>query len=281
VEGLSITPDGWPIRLKWHRLRRRLSDPEFGAEVLAEGFRLGASMEIDLQVRADGGFVVLHDDDLDRETTGTGPVRRHSGADLGRLSLRAQNRPPILSEELAGMIRDAHPGALLQFDMKNDLTEVGAAGVAHLAALFGNVSDTLIVSGASEPLIAALAGAMPGLKKGLDPTDELLALWSAEGLAGVEKRLRQCCRHPLDIDMVYLSWEMLVEAAALGLDMVALAHAEGVAVDAWTHEMASPETGFTDSEWTRFSALTRLKPDQITTDSPIATEAAVMARTRG
>ena len=60
--------------------------------------------------------------------------------------------------------------------------------------------------------------------------------------------------------------------------MVALAHAEGVAVDAWTHAMVNPEAGFSDVEWAQFSALLKLKPDQITTDSPLATEAAVQTR---
>ena len=278
MEGLALHVDGWTIRLKWHRLRRRLSDPEFGAAVLAEGFRLGASMELDLQVRADGGFVVLHDDNLDRETTGHGPVRLQTGPDLARLSLREQPRPPILTEELAGLIRAAHPEALLQFDMKNDLAQVGASGVVHLSTLFGNNSDALIVSGASEPLIAALAKAMPGLKKGLDPTDDLLALWP-QGFAAVEARLLATLRHPMRPEMVYLNWEMLLEAAAHGLDMVALSHAEGVAVDAWTHAMQDPDSGFSDAEWTRFSALLKLKSDQITTDSPLATEAAVRTRT--
>ena len=277
MEGLALHVDGWPIRLKWHRLRRRLSDPEFGVDVLAEGFRLGASMEIDLQVRADGGFALLHDDDLDRETTGHGPVRGQTGAELTKLSLRGQGRPPILTEDLASMIHAAHPEALLQFDMKNDVVQVGAAGIAHLAAHFSPVSDALIVSGGSEPLIAALAKAMPGLKKGLDPTDDLLALWP-QGLAVVSARLMATLRHPMRPEMVYLNWEMLLDAAARDLDMVALAHAEGVAVDAWTHAMVNPEAGFSDVEWAQFSALLKLKPDQITTDSPLATEAAVQTR---
>ena len=56
--GLQIVAAGHVTRLKWHRLRRSLADPEFGAAVMAEGFWVGASMELDLQVRGDGGFVV-------------------------------------------------------------------------------------------------------------------------------------------------------------------------------------------------------------------------------
>jgi hypothetical protein len=82
-------------------------------------------------------------------------------------------------------------------------------------------------------------------------------------------------------DMVYLQWEMVVEAARQGLDMVALSHAEGVSVDAWTHKMAAPTQGFSAAEWVEFAALMALRPDQITTDEPVATEAAWAARTQG
>jgi hypothetical protein len=63
-------------------------------------------------------------------------------------------------------------------------------------------------------------------------------------------------------------------AADLGLDMIALSHAEGVKVDAWTHKMENAKQGFTAAEGQAFAHLLALKPDQITTDEPHATEAA-------
>ena len=36
--GLRIMAKGHVARLKWHRLRRSLTDPEFGAAVMAQGF---------------------------------------------------------------------------------------------------------------------------------------------------------------------------------------------------------------------------------------------------
>ena len=59
ANGTSILLEGRPTRLKWHRLRRSMRDPEFGTAVMTAGFALGASMELDLRVRGDGGFVVL------------------------------------------------------------------------------------------------------------------------------------------------------------------------------------------------------------------------------
>lgn len=276
--GLQIDVHGHTTRLKWHRLRRSMADPEFGPAVMAEGFRLGASMELDLQVRGDGGFVVLHDDTLDRETTGTGPVAGQTGAVLAALHYRTQDCAPILSEDLAGMLGSAHPAALLQFDMKNTAEEVGLRGLDHFADHFADRCGSIIVSGGSIPLIRALAERIPALKRGYDPTDDLLELWPEAGLAGVERHLLAVLRDAVKPDMVYLQWEMVVEAAAQGLNMIGLAHAEGVQVDAWTHKMAQPAQGFSDAEWDRFAALLALRPDQITTDEPVATEAAFAAR---
>ena len=275
--GLQITHKGHLTRLKWHRLRRSLADPEFGAAVMAEGFRLGASMELDLQIRGDGGFVVLHDAMLDRETTGQGLVIAHGGPELAHLRYRAQPCTPILSEDLALMLGAAHPEALLQFDMKNNEVEVGLRGLDHFAAHFSDRCDGIIISGGSIPLIRALAQRVPGLKRGYDPTDDLLALWP-EGPAALERHLSTVLRDVVKPDMIYLEWQMVLQAASQGLDMVSLAHAEGVAVDAWTHRMANSAQGFSDDEWHDFACLLALRPDQITTDEPLATEAAYLAR---
>ncbi len=278
LQGTDLFLSGKRTRLKWHRLRRSMADYEFSAEVMAEGFRIGASMELDLQVRADGGFVVMHDQTLDRETTGTGRVADMDGAALSAIPYRQQPRPLILSEELADLLPEAHPEALLQFDMKNDLAQIGPRGVAHLVDHFADHSGAIIFSGACLSLIRALAQAMPDVLRGIDPTDRLLDLWRQEGPRAVEAALLTELRGGTDPDMVYLQWEMVVALAAEGLNLVALSQAEGVRVDAWTHCLSVPALGFTKAEWHSFRALMALGPDQITTDEAIATEAAWCAR---
>ena len=69
VEG----PDG-PIRLKWHKLRTDLEQAPFKLSNLALGWKLGASLEVDIIAAADGRFVVLHDATLGPSTTGRGRV---------------------------------------------------------------------------------------------------------------------------------------------------------------------------------------------------------------
>lgn len=251
-----------------------MRDAEFGAAVMAEGFRIGASMELDLQVRGDGGFVVLHDHTLDRETTGSGPVSHYSGVQISTLRYRTQDAAPILSEDLAGLLTLAHPEALLQFDMKNTAEEVGPKGLAHFAARFAALPAGIIISGGSIPLIRALAERAPKIQRGYDPTDHLLEIWPSLGLTGVERAFTEVLRDLVKPDMVYLQWEMILTAADLGLDIIALSRAEGVKVDAWTHKFANPSAGFSEAEGQAFAKLLALKPDQITTDEPVATEAA-------
>ncbi|MBP2548632.1 glycerophosphoryl diester phosphodiesterase [Neorhizobium galegae] len=276
--GLDILHDGHRTRLKWHRLRLTLSAPLFSAETMALGFSLGASMELDLRVRGDGGFVVLHDADLEGETNGHGPVRAASADDLRQLAMKAGGTPPILSEDLARMLTTAHPQALLQFDMKDDLATIGEGGLSHLVEHFGSADRSIIVSAGDLDLIVAIGHRLPDLARGIDPTDKLLELLHARGPAAVEAELRSDLQGPTQPDTIYLSWPLVLKASAQGLDLISLCHAHGCKVDAWTFNLQNAETGFSDEEWAHFSALMALKPDQVTTDEAPATERAWAAR---
>ena len=275
--GLALVHDGHVTRLKWHRLRRRMSDPLFSGEVMAEGFKLGASMELDLRVRRDGGFVVLHDDVLEGETTGQGRI-----AELALNEIKAfrfkDGRPLIFNEDLAAMLESANPAALLQFDMKDDLAGIGNNGLSHLAALFSETPTPVIVSGASLELIVEIGKRLPNLLRGIDPTEKLIEIYRGQGLKAVEKEMTPDLRGPTQPNTVYLHWRLVLDAAREGLDLIGLCHAEGKLVDAWTFTLKDPAGGFSDQEWSDFSALMALKPDQVTTDEAPATERAWLQR---
>jgi len=272
--GLGITHRGHFTRLKWHRLRRSFKDPLFSAEVMAEGFRLGASTELDLRVRGDGGFVVLHDEELEGETDGHGLIRESSADDIRPLRLTSGGHQPILSEDLASLLQTAHPDALLQFDMKDELSVIGERGMAHLAEYFADAGSSIIVSGHDLDLILAVKKQLPNLKRGIDPTDKLIEIYRESGLKAVEADLRSDLAGPTEADTIYLAWPLVLRAASEGLDLIGLCHDAGRLVDAWTFNLQSPEAGFDAEEARHFAALMALKPDQITTDEPIATEQA-------
>ncbi|MBX5049704.1 glycerophosphodiester phosphodiesterase [Rhizobium lentis] len=281
AQGLEISHAGHRTRLKWHRLRKRFADPLFSAEVMAEGFAAGASMELDLRVRADGGFVVLHDKELEGETMGYGPIAKKSGSDLRDIRMKEGARPLILSEDLAGMMQTTHPAALLQFDMKDDYEAIGARGIEHLAEHFRDIAASVIVSGGCLDLVMAVKEKLPHLLRGIDPTDKLYGIREASGWKAAETELRADLRGLTEPDTVYLHWPLILAAAKDGFDMIALCRDEGKRVDAWTFTLKDPEAGFSEEEWRSFSALMALKPDQITTDEAPATERAWRRRISG
>jgi glycerophosphoryl diester phosphodiesterase len=278
MKGLELVDGGHVTRLKWHRLRRQMRDPLFSADVMQSGFALGASMELDLRVRADGGFAVLHDENLEGETTGAGLVAEKSGGELKGIRMKDAGRPLILSEDLSRMLQSAHPEALLQFDMKDDYKAIGSNGITHLAAYFQNIATSVIISGASLELIVALKETLPHLKRGIDPTDKLVEIYRNQGLKAVEADLLADMRGPTEPDTIYLHWPLILQAAKEGLDLVALCASEDKLVDAWTFTLKDPQSGFSDAEWNDFSALMALKPGQITTDEAPATEQAWLKR---
>ncbi len=272
--GLAIRVGDRTIRLKWHRLRRSLADPLFSSPILRRGAELGASMELDFRIRRDHGFVALHDETLARETTGSGLVSLATADDLRHIRVLPGNHPPMLSEDIAEMLAGAHPQALLQLDMKDNLDAIGPRGIDHLRYHFADATASLIISARDLDLIVAVKKSLPDLRRGIDPTSPLLRILKDEGAAAAEAMLRQDILGPTEPDTIYLSWELLLAAADQGLDLIGVAHDLGRAVDAWTFNLADPQNGFDAAEAKDFSRLVSLQPDQITTDEPDATERA-------
>jgi glycerophosphoryl diester phosphodiesterase len=284
--GLAIRRSGHATRLKWHRLRRRMSDPLFGAETLREGMRAGASMELDLRVRRDGGFVVLHDADLARETTGAGLASEHAAEELRALSYRDERTGAptgqrlLLADDLPALLENTHADALLQLDMKDSADAVAASALDRLAALLDSLAASLIVSGKDHGLAGALASRLPDMRYGIDPSDRLIELYRSGGAAAVQRGLAA----ELDSQRpatVYLVWPLLLQARDDGLDLVAACQSRGVRVDAWTFTPLNPQRGCSAREWAILSALVEMRVDQITTDEAILVEAEWTGRNGG
>lgn len=94
-------------------------------------------LECDVRVTRDGQLVLLHDETLDRTTTGSGPLAEHDFADLRALLLRDETgtitpfRIPTLAETLAW----AEGRAVLTLDVKREVApEALVAAVRQHAA---------------------------------------------------------------------------------------------------------------------------------------------------
>lgn len=269
IDAVSVTRNGHRTFLKWHRARRRGSDPVFTGRRILEGMALGASVEVDLVVHKDHGFAVLHDhNSIARETTGQGSAISHTAAELRALNLRGNDGAPIpdrvmLLEDLCALLVETppHPDALLQLDYKQDLDALDSETIANFARSTGPVARHMIVSGGDAGAIRALTASSPGMLAGYDPSDELKAERNFTA-----DRFRRFVEDALatapDADMIYLYWQIVTLAEDAGFDIVGAFHAAGKRIDAWTLQVANAETRAVSER------LLALEVDQITTDDP-------------
>ena len=266
-KGVTINAGGHRVRLKWHRLQRQPDDLAFTPRRLREGLALGASMEVDLRRHADHGFVCLHDETLDRETTGSGPIATTTTGTLRRLTLRRADGTPsdeglILLEDLADIARmDGDRHALLQLDLKEDDDALDDGLIESFRRTLACIAGRCIVSGHDWRAVSRLADAVPGLRRGFDPcADDTLEqlrdaqdcrVFIADGLAAAP-----------EAETIYLDYRIVLAALEMGVDLVAPCHTAGKTVDAWTLNPDHPRAA--ESLW----HLIALKADQITTDAP-------------
>ena len=269
IEPVSVIRNGHRTFLKWHRARRRVSDPVFTGRRILEGMALGASVEVDLVVHKDHGFAVLHDHtSIARETTGQGSAISHSADELRALNLRGNDGAPIpdkvmLLEDLCALLEKSppHPDALLQLDYKQDLAALDPETIANFARSTGPVARNMIVSGGDAEAIRVLTKSAPGMLAGYDPSDELKSETTFTP-ARFQRFVDGALAAAPDANLIYLYWQIVTLADDAGFDIVGAFHAAGKRIDAWTLQVANAETRAVSER------LLGLQVDQITTDDP-------------
>lgn len=277
TDPISVTRDGHRTFLKWHRGRRRASDPVFTGKRIVEGMRLGASVEVDLVVTADKGLAVLHDTTLDRETTGLGAVAATRDAAIRQLRLRDNDGRPIadkvmLLDDLCTLLatESVHPDALLQLDYKEDETVLDERAIASFVRATTPVAKNMIVSSGSAKAVRMLTEAVPGMRSGFDPSDES-RFTSALANGELQRFVDDAVSAAPDADLIYLYWEIITLAADAGFDIVGAFHKHGKGIDAWTIRSVD------EASLAVVERLLALKVDQITTDDPEGLAAALGA----
>jgi glycerophosphoryl diester phosphodiesterase len=269
IPPVSVTRNGHRTFLKWHRARRRASDPVFTGRRILEGMALGASVEVDLVVHGGHGFAVLHDHlSISRETTGEGGAKSHTAAALRALNLRDNDGAPLadhvmLLEDLCALLTRTppHPDALLQLDYKEGQGPLDAETIATFARHVGPLGRNMILSSGEAASVRILTGATPGLHVGYDP---------CHGEA--VERVRETGDFPAfvataleefpDAELTYLDYRLVLGATDAGFDIVGAFHAAGKRVDAYTIKTADAVARPV------VERLLAARVDQITTDDP-------------
>lgn len=268
-EPIFIDRNGHRTWLKWHRGRKTGSDPVFTGRRILEGMRLGASVEVDLVIHKDRGYAVLHDEIVDRETTGHGPVADLSANELRLLFLRDNAGHPIdqhvmLLEDLCALIAQsgAHPDALLQLDYKLDAAALDARAIESFRKSVAPVARHMILSSGDAEAVRVLTEATPNLRVGYDPCHEgsLVELDRTRDFAGFTAR---AIADSPRAELIYLEYRVVLEARRAGFDIVEAFHQAGRRIDAYTIKVADETTRET------VEGLLACKVDQITTDDPM------------
>lgn len=99
--------------------------PENTLLAFQKAYEAGAhGVEFDVQKTADGQFVVIHDEDVDRTTGGTGLIENMNYNALSKLDAGQGEKIPLLEEVLAM----SSPGALVNIELKDETLRVQDAG---------------------------------------------------------------------------------------------------------------------------------------------------------
>lgn len=274
ADGLWIDGGARRVRLKWHMLRRTAEDPPFFRPNLPAGLALGASMEVDIQRLADGAFVCLHDDTLETETDGSGPVAEADSATIAALKQRdrsgaAVGPAPLLLSDLAALLSEhadaTAQGAVVQLDLKNPAEAMTDAVADRFARVAGPVAPRLSLSGEDWAAVTRLGGGVPGLSLGYDPTRR--AIGDDGGIGDLAGLIDHVAATAPEAETIYLHHSLIAAADARNLDLVGAFHDQHRLVDCWTIGTDRPRT----------EALLRMAVaagvDQITTDTPRDLEA--------
>jgi glycerophosphoryl diester phosphodiesterase len=138
---------------------------------LERAIALGADMvEIDVQQTADDRLAVFHDTDLERTSTGTGPLWRRTMAELGQLDAGSWYGPEFAGERIVtlGEVLDFARGRLVvNIEMKMHGHERGVVDLVIGAIHDNNSGDHCLVTSFDHAAAAALKGRSPDLRTGL------------------------------------------------------------------------------------------------------------------
>ncbi|MEZ5938284.1 MAG: glycerophosphodiester phosphodiesterase family protein [Hyphomonadaceae bacterium] len=203
--------------------------PENALETFARSRSAGAlGMEIDIAESRDGVLFLMHDDDLDRTTTGEGPVADKSWSEIEKLELETYStvtdfHPPTLDQALAWAVKN---NVLVELDKKRSTSFDGIIDAVEANHAENNVfivtytdDQAVEVHQRSKDLvITATVGSVAQLDdliaRGVDPKRLVAwtgverpdpALWTALNARGIESAFGTLGRRGERLDDVY--WE--------------------------------------------------------------------------
>lgn len=290
----SIRFAGRKVLLKYHRLLSGTGmHPPNSASALREVLAGGAEViEFDVRAMADGNYLLIHDDTLDRETTGTGNVAVATTASVRDLHLRGTKEAPALLADVLPVLTAHRAPLKVQVDLKDVFplsTQQATDFLRAIAPLSAHPQLSVVVGCLGDWNLRTLRRRDPSLAVGLDillyldvPGPEFPRLPLRVNAYGylddhplgyaqrlpvqdyLVDRLESLCTLVPGAGEVYLRSEFILKALADGVNPVEVVRRQlgaAVVVDTWTLNADQPRAA------AMLKSLLRAGVDQITTDS--------------
>ncbi|MFF4016012.1 glycerophosphodiester phosphodiesterase [Streptomyces sp. NPDC001843] len=177
-------------------------------------------IELDLHLSKDGALVVMHDEDVDRTTDGTGAIAEKTLAELRTLDAGDGERVPVF-EEVLDAVR-----APLQAEIKDVAAARALAEVMHRRNLVPRVE----VSSFHDEAIAEIARLVPGARTaliasryGTDVVERAVAAGAATVCLNIRRLTLEIVEHARRADLRIIGWVVNTQdhlrlVRALGLD---------------------------------------------------------------
>ena len=254
-------------------------------------------VEIDACALANDDYLLVHDDVLEPETTGSGPVSACSAAQARQLSIRANGaatpyQVPLLSD-VVRLFRQYGGSSRLQIDYKNVIPFPNDEPLRRLIDLIEPLGERVIVSSIADWQLRKLHALAPALALGFDiqfyldwrPTHEspdprayprhlgVYGYWDDHPLA--TQRIWSTAEYLADrcgmlsglvpgCHTFYVQHHLLVQSLDDGFNWAAALHQIGVQLDAWTLDAGD---ALAEANAQRLLAA---GVDQFTTNTPLA-----------
>lgn len=177
-------------------------EPENTLRSFVAAERAGLDLiELDLHLSKDGALVVMHDDQVDRTTDGTGPIVEKTLAELRALDAGRGERVPVF-EEVLDAVRTP-----IQAEIKDVAAAQALAEVMHRRDLVGRVE----VSSFHDEAVREIARLVPGVRT---------ALIADRYGTDVVERAVQAGAATLCLDIRRLTLEVVEHARGAGLRII-------------------------------------------------------------
>lgn len=246
-------------------------------------------IEIDVRALADEDYLLVHDELLEHETDGAGPVAGCTVARAGALRIKGSHEPTPLLSDVVALLR-AHPNqSHLQIDFKNVTPFADDEPLLRLARIIEPLAERVVVSSVADWQLRRLRRLAPWLHLGFDVQAHLdLGAPDAERFPQRLGAYGYLDDHPLGAQRIwstaqyledrfhtllplvprvaafYVRHTLVARALEDGFEAAAFLHEHGVRLAAWTLDV-----GNADAE-RNLPALVAAGVDLFTSNTPRA-----------